>query len=91
MYKKLTIFSILFVIIDQAVKMIVSNFIPYQSDIKIIPHFFYLTNVHNEGAAWSLFSGNVFLLAILGIVALVLIYYYFMLLNKKMMKINDKM
>jgi len=77
MYKKLTIFSILFVLMDQVVKMLVSNFIPYQGEIKIIPNFFYITNVHNEGAAWSLFSGNVFILALLGLVALLLIYYFF--------------
>ena len=62
---------------DQVVKMLVSNFIPYQGEIKIIPNFFYITNVHNEGAAWSLFSGNVFILALLGLVALLLIYYFF--------------
>lgn len=77
MYKKLSIFSILFVVIDQVVKVLISNFVAYQTEIKIIPHFFYITNVHNDGAAWSLFSGNVFLLALLGLVALVLIYYFF--------------
>lgn len=78
MYKKLSIFSILFVMVDQMVKILISNSIAFQSEIKIIPHFFYITNVHNEGAAWSLFSGNVLLLAFLGIVALVFIYYFFL-------------
>lgn len=78
MYKKLTIFSILFIVVDQILKFLVSNFIPYQSDIELIPNFFYITNVHNDGAAWSILSGNVLLLALLGVVALVLIYYFFL-------------
>lgn len=87
MYKKITIFSILWVVIDQIIKFVVSNFIPYQTDIKIIPNFFYITNVHNEGAAWSILSGNVFLLAILGIVALIFIYYFF-LKDKQLSKVE---
>lgn len=78
MYKKLTIYSIIFVIADQLIKLIISNLVAYQSSINIIPNFFYITNVHNDGAAWSILSGNVILLAILGVVALVLIYYFFL-------------
>ena len=78
MYKKLTIYSIIFVIADQLIKLIISNLVTYQSRINIIPNFFYITNVHNDGAAWSILSGNVILLAILGVVALVLIYYFFL-------------
>lgn len=78
MYKKLTIFSILFIVIDQVIKFFVSNFIEYQSNINLIPNFFYITNVHNDGAAWSILSGNVLFLALLGIVALVIIYYLFL-------------
>jgi len=64
MYKKLTIFSIIFVIVDQLIKLIISNFVSYQSSINIVPNFFYITNVHNDGAAWSILSGNVILLAL---------------------------
>ena len=78
MYKKLTIFSIIFVIVDQLIKLIISNFVSYQSSINIVPNFFYITNVHNDGAAWSILSGNVILLALLGVIALVLIYYFFL-------------
>lgn len=78
MYKKLTIFSVLFIMMDQIIKILISNVISYQEEIEIIPHFFYITNVHNDGAAWSILSGNVLLLALLGIVALVLIYYFFL-------------
>lgn len=78
MYKKLTIFSVLFIAIDQIIKMFISNVISYQEEIEIIPHFFYITNVHNDGAAWSILSGNVLLLALLGVVALVCIYYFFL-------------
>lgn len=77
MYKKLTLLSIFFIVIDQIIKLVVSNLISYQEEIKIIPNFFYLTNVHNEGAAWSILSGNVLFLALLGILALIFIYYFF--------------
>ncbi len=87
MYKKLTIFSILFIVIDQVIKFFVSNFIEYQSNIDLIPNFFYITNVHNDGAAWSMLSGNVFFLALLGIVALVIIYYFF-LKGKRLSKLE---
>ena len=78
MYKKMAIFSTLFVLLDQGIKFFISHFISYQEEVKVIPHFFYITNVHNEGAAWSIFSGNVWMLAIMGIVALGLIYYFFL-------------
>ena len=78
MYKKLTIFSIIFVIVDQLIKLIISNFFSYQSSINIVPNFFFIINVHNDGAAWSILSGNVILLALLGVIALVLIYYFFL-------------
>ena len=60
------------------IKLIISNFVSYQSSINIVPNFFYITNVHNDGAAWSILSGNVILLALLGVIALVLIYYFFL-------------
>ena len=77
MQKKLWIFSSLFVVIDQIIKCIVSNFIDYNDVIRVIPNFFYLSNVHNEGAAFSLFSGNQLFLIIMTIIALGIIYYFF--------------
>jgi lipoprotein signal peptidase len=77
MYKKITILTIIFIIADQLIKLLVSNTILLGNQNEIIPNFFYLTNVHNDGAAWSMFSGNVFVLAIIGVLALIFVYFAF--------------
>ncbi len=50
--------------------------IPYQEEKEVIPHFFYLTNVHNKGGAWSIFSGNVWVFVLVGIVAVLAIFFF---------------
>ncbi len=87
MIKKITIWSLLWIGIDQILKVLVANFIPFQKEIEIIPNFFYLTNVHNEGAAWSILSGNLWLL--IGIAIFVLIgIYYFLIKNNHFTKME---
>jgi signal peptidase II len=54
-----------------------SNTISFNTEVSVIPDFFYLSNVHNEGGAWSLFSGNVPILIVVAILALVFIFYTF--------------
>ena len=76
MKKKICLFSILFVIIDQILKKVVTMWIPYQEEKEVIPHFFYLTNVHNKGGAWSIFSGNVWVFVLVGIVAVLAIFFF---------------
>ena len=77
MKKKLGIFSLIFVILDQVIKLVVKNNIKLNTDIKIIDNFFYLSHVHNDGAAFSMFSGNLIFLIIITIIALVAIYMIF--------------
>lgn len=77
MKKKLGIFSLIFVIIDQVIKLVVKNNIKLNTDIKIIDNFFYLSHVHNDGAAFSMFSGNLIFLILITIIALVAIYMIF--------------
>lgn len=43
----------------------------------IIPGFFSLIRVHNTGAAWSIFSDNIFFLIFISLVALIMIYLFF--------------
>lgn len=75
--KKIAIFSIVFILIDQIIKLLITNNIVYLNSIEIIPNFFYLTHVHNEGAAWSIFSGNTLFLILIAIAVLVFIYLFF--------------
>lgn len=68
------IFSFLFVVIDQVMKAVLANCVPLGREIEVIPNFFYIANVHNDGAAWSMLSGNVWFLSIIGMIAIILIY-----------------
>lgn len=77
MQKKLYGLSFIFVFIDQIIKLIISNNIKLDSEIKVIDNFFYITNVHNDGAAFSMFSGNLIFLIIMTVISLVVIYLFF--------------
>lgn len=80
--KKISLISLIVVVIDQIIKILISNTISYMDSVKVIPNFFYISNVHNEGAAWSMFSGKQFILIIVAILALVGIY-LFLIKGKK--------
>lgn len=77
MQKKLYGLSFIFVIIDQIIKYVISNNITLNTSITIIDNFFYLTNAHNDGAAFSILSGNVIFLILMTIISLVVIYFFF--------------
>ena len=83
MRKKLCIFSLIFIVIDQLIKYLISNKIILNIEIKIINKFFYITHVHNNGAAFSMFSGNIIFLIIMTLLALIVIYLFF-IKNKKL-------
>lgn len=71
--KRLSIITIASFLIDLISKIFVSNnFNPYIRN-KVIDNFFYITYVKNEGAAWSILSGNRFFLIAISIVALIFI------------------
>lgn len=63
------------VALDQFTKWLVLKTIPEYQEIVIIPGFFNLAHRVNTGAAWSLFTGNNTLLAIVALVALVALYF----------------
>ncbi len=77
MHKKIWLFSFIFVFIDQLTKVLISNLISLNSEIRVIPSFFYLANVHNDGAAFSILRGNLVFLIIMTIISIFLIYYFF--------------
>jgi signal peptidase II len=61
-------------VLDQFAKWLVLQTLPGFGDEKsVIPGFFKFVHWGNTGAAWSLFSGNNAMLAIIGLVALVLL------------------
>lgn len=76
MYKKLIIFGVIFLLIDQISKGLINIYMNVNESIKICD-FLSLTYVHNTGAAFSMLSGARWLFIILAIIALNLIYILF--------------
>lgn len=87
MYKRLTIYSIILIVIDQVIKLVVNSSLKLYESITIIKNFFNITYVQNKGAAWSILSGNRFLLIGIAIIALFLIFMFFVK-NKKLSKLE---
>ena len=55
--KKYIFITFLIIIIDQLTKFLINQNINYLKSIQIIKNFFYFTNAHNNGAAFSILSG----------------------------------
>ncbi|MBP3635828.1 MAG: signal peptidase II [Bacilli bacterium] len=72
--KKVTIISLIVFLLDRIIKIIITNNFTLNVRNKIISGFFYITNCHNEGAAFSLFSGNIMFLVFITLIILFLIY-----------------
>lgn len=76
MKKKILIISIIVLFVDQLSKLLIGMNIKLNESIIIISDFFNLTNVYNEGAAFSLLNGERLLFIIIGLIAVYLIYKY---------------
>ncbi len=76
MYKKLIIFGIIFLLIDQLSKGLISLYMNLNESFKLT-NFLSITYVHNIGAAFSILQGARWLFIILGIIALNIIYIFF--------------
>ena len=78
--KKVYIFALISLIIDQIVKILVSNYLILGQTIKIINNFFYLTYVQNKGAAFSILIGYRYILII---ITFILLYYLYKCIKKQ--------
>ncbi|MCI6001855.1 MAG: signal peptidase II [Tenericutes bacterium] len=78
--KKVYIFALISLIIDQIVKILVSNYLILGQTIKIINNFFYLTYVQNKGAAFSILIGYRYILII---IAFIFLYYLHKCIKKQ--------
>ena len=87
MTKKIISISFIIAIFDQILKLIVTNFLKLGNSIIIIPSFFNLTYVQNEGAAWSIFQGNRIFLITIALLSLIFIYFFF-IKDKELKKIE---
>ena len=68
--------TMLLVVIDQISKELINIYLRLNESIKIINNLFYITNAHNEGAAWSILSGNTLFLIIITFISIYLIHKY---------------
>lgn len=75
--KTIYIIALICIILDQIVKIILINNVSLLERIPIINNFFFLTNVRNEGAAWSILSGNTYILILTGFLVIYLLYRFF--------------
>lgn len=85
--KRIILFSLVIFIIDQLVKLFIGFNIDLNNSITVFNNLFYISNVHNYGAAFSILYGNRIFLIIVSVVALILIYHF--LLKNKTFKLMD--
>lgn len=70
--------ALMIIILDQAFQHWVILHISLGSNIVVIPHILSLTNIRNNGAAWSILQGKMLFFLIITIIAIIiLIYLYF--------------
>lgn len=87
MNKKVLILTIISIFIDQLIKYIIKSSMILGESI-VIFDFFKLTYVHNYGAAFSILSGNRYLLIIITIIAMFFIY-KFLIKNQKLTNLES--
>lgn len=85
--KKITLISLLVIVIDRITKILVINNINIDNSISVINNFLNITYVKNSGAAFSILEGNTTLLILVAIIALLLIY-MFLIKDKKLDKLD---
>ena len=76
-FKNIAVFSFIVVILDQLSKILISSKVALNSSFPIVKDFWYITNVHNTGAAFSILEGSKFLFISVGIIVIILISLYY--------------
>lgn len=75
------------VAIDQYSKQIIATYINLGDLKEVIPDFFYLTNVHNTGAAWSIMEGEISAFIVITVGA-ILLFSYLLFFSKSKTKLE---
>ena len=76
MKKNIYIITLILLILDQLIKYAVTSGLTLHQEVVLIPGFFSLQYAQNTGAAWSLLEGNVFLLIVISVVAVIALNQY---------------
>lgn len=70
------IISIIFLVIDQISKLLVVKSLSINNSIEVIKNFFYLTYTNNDGAAFSILTGQRLFLIVVSIIIIILLLHY---------------
>ena len=73
--RRLALIALVVVVFDQLTKLLVLRYLGFAQEKVIIPGFFKFVHWGNTGAAWSMFTGNNEVLAIVGLVALLVLFF----------------
>lgn len=84
--KKISLYSFLFLLIDQISKILVRMYLNLYNDIVLIPNFLSLIHVKNDGAAFSILEGKTIFFILIALIVLIGIIYY--IKNKNLKKID---
>ncbi|WP_404799030.1 signal peptidase II [Apilactobacillus quenuiae] len=77
------IFSMVILIgADQIIKYIIATHISENAVINLVPGLISITNLHNDGAAWSILQGQQWLFSLISIFAIFIIGYFMYRLRK---------
>ena len=76
MRKRILIFSIMFLLIDQVSKIVLDNVLILGKSISIFDKFLYITKVYNDGISFSMLTGKRRLIILFSILILVFLYFY---------------
>ncbi len=74
--KNIFIFGFLILIVDQIVKIVISNKMILNQTYVVIKNFFSISLVHNTGAAFSILNDSTIILIIIGVFALIGLIFY---------------
>lgn len=74
MPKKIIIITLVILIFDQLSKILISSNMDLGQSHMMINNFFYITYLHNYGAAWGIMQNQRIILIVISLIALVIMY-----------------
>lgn len=74
MNRKIFLYTIVLICIDQISKVVIETILTLNSSIEVIKNFFYLTYTNNYGAAWGIMQNQVWFFIIVAIISLIFFY-----------------
>lgn len=83
--KKVLLIAGICTLVDQVIKIVLTNILSFGDSITVIKNFFSFTMLQNTGAAFSILNSNTIFLILMSIVALNLIY-WFLIKDKNLTK-----